>query len=243
MAEQFQQQVFPIVTLDGLSGTGKTSIASQLALDLGWKVLYSGLLYRYLAYCKLNMRFALSGDYLIDPVIQLELCHLTCRVTQSGDVIVLAGNEDLSHLLSCEEVGREASKLAGISLIREQLLSVQRQAAFSPGLVAEGRDMGRVVFPDALLKVYLTADAEVRIQRRFNQLNRCGNNVKMSDLALMQSKRDARDQKQAYRLVDEPDIMVIDTSSLSIEDIKQKIFRGLQEKKVINKQLTQDAFA
>ena len=243
MAEQSKQAVVPIMTLDGLSGTGKTSIASQLALDLGWRVLYSGLFYRYLAYCKLNMRFAASDDYLIDPIIKLELTNLTCRVAQSGDVIVLAGNQDLSQLLSSEEVGRQASQLAGIPIIREQLLAVQRQAACAPGLVAEGRDMGRVVFPDALLKVYLTADEEVRIQRRFNQLNRCGNNVKMSDLALMQSKRDARDQKQAYRLIDEEDTMVIDTSSLSIDAVKQKIFRALQEKKVISKQLTHDAFA
>lgn len=223
----------PILTIDGLSGTGKTSIASQIATELGWNVLYSGTFYRYLALCKLNMKFGLDDDYLIDSELRANLGRLTCRVSQCGDVVVLLGNEDLSQWFSSEEVGREASFLAGIKAIRSQLLSIQRALARKPGLIAEGRDMGRIVFPGANLKVILTADEEVRVQRRFNQLNRCGNTVKIDQVALMQMNRDVRDCKQAYRRIDQSVTeLVIDTSNLSVQAVKKVIYRALQEKKV-----------
>ena len=235
------QPSIPVLTIDGLSGTGKTSISSQIALDLGWRALYSGLFYRYLAHCQLKGRFMVGADHTIGHIIQLELTNLTCRVSQSGEVIVLAGNQDLTERLSSEEVGRTASELAAITEIREQLLHVQRSALMSPGLVAEGRDMGRVVFPSATLKVYLTADEEVRVQRRFNQLNRCGNDVKIADVAQMQSRRDARDQQQAYQTLTGEDVLVVDTSQLSIASVKQKIYAALYNVKAINKPLTIDA--
>ena len=230
----------PVLTIDGLSGTGKTSITSQIALDLGWRALYSGLFYRYLAHCQLTGRFMVKGDTTVNHVLQLELTNLTCRVSQSGEVIVLAANEDLTQRLSTEEVGRTASELAGITEIREQLLAVQRSALIAPGLVAEGRDMGRVVFPEATLKVYLTADEEVRVQRRYNQLNRCGNDVKIADVAQMQSRRDVRDQQQAYQTLSGEDVLVIDTSQLSITSVKQKIYEALHQVKAIHKPLTSD---
>lgn len=223
----------PILTIDGLSGTGKTSIASQVAIELGWNVLYSGLFYRYLALSKLNMKFGLDGDYLINSELRSNLGRLTCRVSQIGEVVVLLGNDDLSQWFSSEEVGREASFLAGIKSIRTQLLSIQRAMARKPGLVAEGRDMGRTVFPGANLKVILTADEEVRVQRRFNQLNRCGNTVKIDQVALMQMNRDVRDCKQAYLPTHQSATeLVIDTSNLSVQDVKKAIYRALQEKKV-----------
>ena len=230
----------PVLTIDGLSGTGKTSITSQIALDLGWRALYSGLFYRYLAHCQLAGRFMVKGETTVNHVLQLELTNLTCRVSQSGEVIVLAANEDLTQRLSTEEVGRTASELAGITEIREQLLAVQRSALIAPGLVAEGRDMGRVVFPEATLKVYLTADEEVRVQRRYNQLNRCGNDVKIADVAQMQSRRDVRDQQQAYQTLSGEDVLVIDTSQLSITSVKQKIYEALHQVKAIHKPLTSD---
>ena len=230
----------PVLTIDGLSGTGKTSITSQIALDLGWRALYSGLFYRYLAHCQLAGRFMVKGETTVNHVLQLELTNLTCRVSQSGEVIVLAANEDLTQRLSSEEVGRTASELAGITEIREQLLAVQRSALIAPGLVAEGRDMGRVVFPEATLKVYLTADEEVRVQRRYNQLNRCGNDVKIADVAQMQSRRDVRDQQQAYQTLSGEDVLVIDTSQLSITSVKQKIYEALYQVKAIHKPLTSD---
>ena len=196
MSYEKMEQV-PVLTIDGLSGTGKTSIASQIACELRWQVLYSGFLYRYLAYAKQNMLFGVDGSYQISVFLREQLSGLSCRVNQNGDVIVLLENEDLSHVLASEDVGREASHLAGIQDIRQQLLSIQRSMAKAPGLVAEGRDMARVVFPGAILKVTLVAEEEVRIQRRFNQLNRCGNNVKIDQVALMQTARDARDKQQA----------------------------------------------
>lgn len=240
MTSSRSQSGLPVLTIDGLSGTGKTSITSQIALDIGWRALYSGLFYRYLAHCQLGGRFMVNGDVTVNRILELELTNLTCRVSQSGEVTVLAANENLTQRLSSEEVGRSASELAAITEIRSQLLDVQRSALIAPGLVAEGRDMGRVVFPDAVLKVYLTADEEVRVQRRFNQLNRCGNDVKIADVAQMQSRRDARDQQQAYQTLSGEDVLVIDTSQLSITSVKQKIYEALHQMKAIHKPLTSD---
>ena len=224
----------PIITIDGLGGSGKTSIASQLASELGWYVLYSGLFYRYLAYCQKNMTFAIHGDYEISDSLRDSLLNLRCRVNQSGDVVCLLANEDLSMVLSSESIGRDASLLAGIPRIREQLLGIQRQFVRPPGLIAEGRDMARVVFPSALVSIYLFADEEVRVQRRFRQLNRCGNDVKIDQVALMQSKRDARDRSQAFKKMDERDgVILLDTSKLSMDAVKARIYRALSEKGVI----------
>ena len=224
----------PVLTIDGLSGTGKTSIASQIASELRWGVLYSGFLYRYLALAKQNMQFAQQGVYQFDASLRKRLLGLACRVNQNGDVIVLLENEDLSQKLATEDIGREASYLAGIQVIRDQLLAIQRSMARAPGLVAEGRDMARVVFPGATLKVYLQADEEVRVQRRYNQLNRGGNSVKIDQVALMQSARDARDQKQAYRrLKKTSNELVIDTTNMSIQAVKEQVYQGLIEREVV----------
>ena len=223
----------PIITIDGLGGSGKTSVASQLASDLGWHVLYSGLLYRYLAYCQKNMRFAMFGDHQISGELRDSLLNLRCRVNQSGDLVCLLANEDLSAVLSTESVARDASLLAGIPQIRQQLLEIQHRFVRAPGLIAEGRDMARVVFPSALVSIYLFADEEVRVQRRFIQLNRCGNDVKIDQVALMQSRRDARDRAQAFKKMDERDgVIALDTSKLSMDAVKARIYRALSEKGV-----------
>ena len=177
----------PVLTIDGLSGAGKTCIASQIATDLGWQVLYSGIYYRFLAYCYLNMQFGVDGSTFINAQVRAQLNRLICRVNQYGDIVVLLGNQDLSQDFASEEVAEAASKLATNRSVRQQLLSIQRCAAKPPGLVAEGRDMGRVVFPRADLRVYLTASDAVRIQRRFNQLNRRGNTAKISQIAKLQA--------------------------------------------------------
>ena len=224
----------PVLTIDGLSGTGKTSITSQIASELRWNVLYSGFLYRYLGYAKQQMRYAKDDDYAISPELRQELSALSCRVNQAGEVIILLENENLSHCLATEEIGKEASHLAGIQSIRKQLLSIQRSMAKAPGLVAEGRDMGRVVFPGANLKVYLIADEEVRVQRRYNQLNRRGNNVKIDQVAHMQHARDSRDQQQAYQRLDSsPTELVIDTTNMSMQAVKERIYQGLLEREVV----------
>jgi cytidylate kinase len=219
----------PVLTIDGLSGTGKTTVAAQIAQELGWHVLFSGTLYRYLAYVR-SGRIIADDDYLLGGDILSDLSRLSCRVSQYGDLIVLLGNENLTKLLHTEEIAKQASELAGCQKIRKQLLSIQRMLAKSPGLVAEGRDMGRVVFPGATLKVYLTADEEVRVQRRFNQLNRTGNDVKIAQIADLQMQRDARDLKQAYKFQPKhAREIVIDTSGLSINDVKAKIYESLQQ--------------
>lgn len=229
MVDSVKDRAVPVLTIDGLSGTGKTTIAAQVAKELGWHVLFSGTLYRYLAYAQISGA-VVRHDYLLDAQVMSDLTKLSCRVSQYGDLIVLLGNENLTQDLSNEEIAKKASELAGCQKIRKQLLTIQRMLARSPGLVAEGRDMGRVVFPGATLKVYLTADEEVRVQRRFNQLNRTGNDVKIAQIADLQMQRDARDLKQAFKFqAKHAREVVIDTSGLSITEVKAKIYESLQQ--------------
>ena len=224
----------PILTIDGLSGTGKTCIASQIAADLGWQVLYSDCYYRFLAYCYLNMRFGIDQDYTISAAVRADLFQLSCRVNQFGDVVILLGNQDLSQDLSSEEVAVEAVRIAMKKCVRTQLITMQRCVVRLPGLVAEGHDMGRVVFPQADLRVYLTASDAVRVQRRFNQLNRGGNTAKIHEIAELQAERDAKDKDEyTYQLLSKQNaVFIIDTSTMSISAVKEAIYRELLNQQV-----------
>ena len=150
----------------------------------------------------------------------------------------------MSFDLSSESLGRDASHLAAIPFIREQLLAIQRRYVKKPGLIAEGRDMACVVFPRAVLNIHLFADEEVRVQRRFIQLNRCGNDVKIDQISLMQSKRDARDKNQAFKSIEGRDgVLALDTSKLRMGVIKAKIYSALRNKGVMINQPTEHATA
>lgn len=238
------QQNVPIVTIDGLSSVGKTSLALQLSLDLGWNVQCSGMFYRFLAYQKLKCRYAMEGNYLFDDSIVDALSKLVCRVNHIGDIICLLGNDNLSDMVYCKKVERMAIELSRISMVFEQLLSVHRSLVKSPGLIAEGQKMAREIFPTADLCIYLCADEEVRIQRRLMQLNRFGNDAKIEEVALTQSIMDARALSQrSWRQEQGGKFVVIDTSKLSMANVKAQIYGILRSRGIIINQPTECAVA
>lgn len=213
----------PVVTIDGPSGSGKGTVAALLAAKLGWKFLDSGALYRLLAFAARNHGVDLTNE----EALKVLAAHLDVQfdTAESGQgmCIVLEG-EDVTEAIRNEVVGAGASQVAALPAVREALL--QRQKAFreAPGLVADGRDMGTVVFPDATLKIFLTASAEERARRRYLQLKAKGDDVNLASLLDEIRARDERDTQRAVApLKPADDAIQLDSTALSIEQVLGQI--------------------
>ena len=186
----------PVITIDGPSGSGKGTVAGILAKRLGWNLLDSGALYRLLAFAAGNHGVALDNEALLEKLA----AHLDVQFIGATDGkparIILEG-DDVTHAIRSETVAAGASKVAALPAVRDALLQRQRAFLEFPGLVADGRDMGTVVFPDAPLKVFLTASAEERARRRYLQLKAKGDDVSLSGLLDEIRARDERDTQRA----------------------------------------------
>ncbi len=180
----------PVITIDGPTASGKGTIAQAVALALGWHYLDSGSLYRLVAL------EALREPGALDDEMRLAALAAGLRPRFVGDRIELAG-EDVTAAIRAEAVGAAASRIAVLPPVRAQLVSLQRAFREPPGLVADGRDMGTVIFPDATLKVFLTATAESRAERRYKQLIEKGFSANLPDLLRSLQERDARDTQRA----------------------------------------------
>lgn len=203
--------MIPVITIDGPTASGKGTIASRVAEALGFYYLDSGALYRLSAYKALKNR--------VDLTDELTLAHLAGALEPhfEGGRIQLDG-EDVTDKIRAEEVGVAASKVAALPEVRQALLDVQKRARRLPGLVADGRDMGSVIFPDASLKVFLTASAKARAQRRFNQLKEKGIVANIDTLTRDLEERDRRDMQRAVSpLAPAKDAKILDSSELTIE--------------------------
>lgn len=213
--------VAPVITIDGPSGSGKGTIAGLLAKQLGWNLLDSGALYRLLAFAAGNHGVDLTNE----EAMKLLAAHLDVQfVASSGGQRIILEGEDVTDLIRNEQVGAGASQVASLSAVREALL--QRQQAFRemPGLVADGRDMGTVVFPDAPLKIFLTASAEERARRRYLQLKAKGDDVNLASLLDEIQARDERDTQRAVApLKPAADAIQLDSTELSIEQVLERI--------------------
>ena len=203
----------PVITIDGPSGSGKGTISQYLAEELGWHHLDSGALYRLLAYAALRESVALD-DATALAVLAGRLQARYRLPTRQTPEILLDG-EDVGEALRSETCGNAASQAAALPEVRQALLQWQRHYRQSPGLVADGRDMGTVVFPDAELKLYLVARPEVRALRRYKQLKKKGIEVDLAGLVAAVEARDRRDSaRQASPLRPAEDALVMDNSDL-----------------------------
>ncbi len=209
--------MIPVITLDGPSGAGKGTIASLLAQRLGWHFLDSGALYRVLGLA------ALRRGLDLEDVLALAGLAGGLPVSFRDDQVWLEG-EEVSSEIRTEEAAAAASRVAAIPAVREALLDWQRRCARPPGLVADGRDMGTVVFPAAPLKIFLTASAEERAHRRYNQLKEKGLDVNFTNLVGEIRERDERDSRRAVApLRPAEDAFELDTTGLSIEEVTERM--------------------
>ena len=213
----------PVITIDGPSGSGKGTVAGILAKRLGWNLLDSGALYRLLAFAAGNHGVALDNEALLEKLA----AHLDVQCIGATDGkparIILEG-DDVTHAIRSETVAAGASKVAALPAVRDALLQRQRAFLEFPGLVADGRDMGTVVFPDAPLKVFLTASAEERARRRYLQLKAKGDDVSLSGLLDEIRARDERDTQRAIApLKPAADAIQLDSTELSIEQVLERI--------------------
>ena len=219
------QPNIPVICVDGPTASGKGTLASQVAQQLGYHYLDSGALYRVTAYAALQAGLDLAHDE--DPIAALAR-HLPVRF--EGDQIWLA-NSNVSEAIRTEEAGMNASKVSVLPKVRTALVALQHSFRRLPGLVADGRDMGTVIFPDAALKVFLTADAAQRAQRRHKQLISKGFSVTLEGLRADLEARDARDASRSVApLKPAQDAVSLDNSSLSIEASVQQVLTWWQSK-------------
>ncbi|MEP1384041.1 MAG: (d)CMP kinase [Paraglaciecola sp.] len=211
----------PVITIDGPSGAGKGTASTLLAKKLGWHFLDSGAIYRVLAVASIHHQIPSEDEAGLLPLASS--LDVQFDATESGVKVMLEG-EDVSDSIRTEEVGAVASQVASLPSIREALLRRQRAFKQSPGLVADGRDMGTVVFPEAEVKVFLTASAEERADRRYKQLKAKGHDVSILRLLADIRARDDRDiNRSVAPLVPAEDALVVDSTKLSVEQVIEKI--------------------
>jgi len=212
----------PVLALDGPSGAGKGTIGQICSLKFGWHYLDSGAIYRGLSW------LANSQDIGLDDVTSLvrlaDNMTLVCHVCESDSAQIEINGHMVTEELRTDEAGQLASRIAPIPAVRAALLNMQRRCRKAPGLVADGRDMGTTVFPDAQYKVFLTANAEIRAQRRYDQLKAKGFDVNLARLLESIQARDVRDSSRATSpLKAADDALVLDTSDLTIDEVVTRI--------------------
>jgi cytidylate kinase len=214
--------VIPIVTIDGPSGSGKGTISRAVAQHLGWHLLDSGALYRLVALA--GQRSGLEAEDVAGHAQLAASMDVRFGVGEHGEERVSLAGEDVTAAIRTESAGQGASRVAAWPPVRSALLERQRAFARLPGLVADGRDMGTVVFPRAPLKIFLTASAAERAQRRYKQLKDKGSDVSLSTLSREITARDARDSTRTVApLAPAPDAVVIDSTGLSIAEVVDRV--------------------
>ncbi|MEH0761440.1 (d)CMP kinase [Vibrio sp. 16] len=220
----------PVVTVDGPSGAGKGTLCMLLSKKLGFHLLDSGAIYRVLALAAIHHGVDLESEDALVPLAT----HLDVQFIAEGDLVkVILEGEDVSGELRKEDTGMAASKVAALPRVREALLRRQRAFAEGVGLVADGRDMGTVVFPQAEAKIFLDASAEERANRRLKQLQGKGLDVKFDDLLCEIQERDDRDRNRPVApLRPAEDALLLDSTVMSIDEVVEKALQYIESKLV-----------
>ncbi len=209
--------VIPVITIDGPTASGKGTVAHLLAERLGFHYLDSGALYRLTALTAMRRQVDLGDEHALSKLARDLPCHF------AGEEILL-GQENVAPLIRAEEVGNTASKIAALPSVRQALYSLQLGFRKTPGLVADGRDMGTVIFPHATLKVFLTASVQARAERRYKQLIDKGFSANIENLLKDLEARDARDTGRAIApLKPAPDAHILDTSDMTAAQALAKV--------------------
>ena len=207
----------PVIAIDGPSASGKGTLALRVAESLGYHYLESGALYRLVALASVQSGISENDE---EPLARLA-AGLDARFSAGR---IFLSEEDVTEALRGEDIGNLASCVARLPRVRAALLERQREYRLAPGLVADGRDIGTVVFPDAVLKVFLTASVRVRAERRYKQLIDKGIGANLASLSRDLAERDERDTKRAAApLVPAPDAVQLDSSDLSVEEVVRQV--------------------
>ena len=218
----------PVLTIDGPSGSGKGTISALVAEHLGWRLLDSGALYRAVGYA------AGMGGLDLSDVDAVTRCAQATRIqfraaSDGGLTRVIVNGHDATDELRTETAGAAASAIASMPSVREALVALQLGFRKAPGLVADGRDMGTVIFPDAAFKVFLTASAAERAKRRYKQLKEKGLSVTLGGLQREIEARDSRDASRAVApLKPAEDALLIDTTGMGIDEVVAKVLAVVQ---------------
>jgi cytidylate kinase len=214
----------PVITIDGPTASGKGTVAAQVAERLSFHLLDSGALYRLTALAALRRATDMADEHALAKVA----AHLDCSFVGHD---VFLGQENVTQAIRAEEVGNMASKIAALPAVRQALYGLQLRFRAGPGLVADGRDMGTVIFPGAELKVFLTASVAARAERRYKQLIGKGFSANMDDLLADLQARDARDMNRAIApLAPADDAHILDTSNMSAAEAVEQVLKWYGEK-------------
>jgi CMP/dCMP kinase len=213
-----------VITIDGPSGSGKGTISRAVAKRLGWALLDSGALYRLVALAARRAAVSLDDAERLGSLA--ERFNIRFGSNESDEEVVWLDEEDVTRAIRTEGAGNDASKVAALAPVRAALLERQRRFAVPPGLVADGRDMGTVVFPLAKVKIFLTASPAERALRRYKQLKEKGVAANLAALSLEIAERDERDStRSASPLVASADATMLDTTGMSVDDVVERVLR------------------
>ncbi len=221
-----------IVAIDGPSGSGKGTVSRAVARSLGWALLDSGALYRLVALAARQAGISLDDEARLASIATD--FDIRFGVTEAGEEAIWLAGEDVTRRIRTETAGNDASRVAQLKGVRAALLQRQRRFAQGAGLVADGRDMGSIVFPGAPVKIYLTASPEERAARRHKQLKEKGVTANLAALSLEIAERDRRDMNRAVApLLAAPDAVSIDTTGMPIEAVVEQILAIVRERLLI----------